>query len=168
MSNELVLTVRCPEAVGLVHAITGVLAAQDCDIVESRQFDDHDTGQLFLRMQVRAPDSLAGDQLRAAFAPVAQPHQMRWQLHRHGKRARVLVLVSKYGHCPNDLLFRARSGTLPIRIAGVVSNHDDFRDLADSYGIGFHHVEALVLARAVRWHTEHRVMLNSNRSVVFR
>ncbi|MGH3120910.1 MAG: formyltetrahydrofolate deformylase [Streptosporangiaceae bacterium] len=140
MSAEFVLTVCCPEAVGLVHAVTGVLAGCGCDIVESRQFDDPGAGELFLRIQVRAPDSLTADRLRAAFAPVAGRHQMRWQLHRRGQRARVLVLVSKYGHCLNDLLFRARSGTSPIQIAGVVSNHDEFRALTESYGIGFHHI----------------------------
>ncbi|MGH3404924.1 MAG: formyltetrahydrofolate deformylase [Streptosporangiaceae bacterium] len=140
MSAEFVLTVSCPEAVGLVHAITGVLAGCGCDIVESRQFDDHGAGELFLRIQVRAPDSLAADRLRAAFAPVAGRHQMRWQLHRRDQRTRVLVLVSKYGHCLNDLLFRARSGTSPIQIAAVVSNHDEFRALTESYGIGFHHI----------------------------
>jgi formyltetrahydrofolate deformylase len=93
-----------------------------------------------MRMQVRAPDGLTGDQLRAAFAPVAQRHQMRWQLHDKAARVRTLIMVSRLGHCLNDLLFRWKTGLLPVDMAGVVSNHDDFCELTASYGIGFHHI----------------------------
>ena len=91
-------------------------------------------------MQVRAPDGLTGDQLRAAFAPVARRHQMRWQLHDKAARVRTLIMVSRLGHCLNDLLFRWKTGLLPVDMAGVVSNHDDFRELAAGYGIGFYHI----------------------------
>ena len=115
-------------------------AAHGCDITDSRQFDDHQVGQLFLRMRVRAPGPVSADELRAAFAPVAQQHQMRWRLHEAAARVRTVILVSRLGHCLNDLLFRWKTGSLPVDVAGVVSNHEDFRELAASYRVPFRHV----------------------------
>jgi formyltetrahydrofolate deformylase len=80
------------------------------------------------------------DALRAQFAKLAQDFSMRWELHDARRRARLLVLVSRHGHCLNDLLFRCHSGQLPVDIAAVASNHPDFAPLAASYGVAFHHL----------------------------
>jgi formyltetrahydrofolate deformylase len=80
------------------------------------------------------------EQLRAAFGPVAEKFGMRWRLERHGSRRRVLIMVSKFGHCLNDLLFRARIGELPVDVVAVVSNHTDHQTLVEWHGIPFFHV----------------------------
>ena len=141
-TTELVLTLDCPEDVGIVHAVTGVLLEHGCTIVELKQFDDRRQERFFMRVHVVSSGGEALDEqaLRADMEPVAQRFHMNWELRPHGQRRRVLVMVSKYGHCLNDLLFRARVGELPIEIVAVVSNHLDHRALVEWHGIDFHHV----------------------------
>jgi formyltetrahydrofolate deformylase len=121
-----------------------VLAAGG-NITESHQYGDPATGRFFMRVEV-APSGDAvtpvelGAALRLAFAPVAAGFRMEWQLNAADHRTRTLVLVSRGGHCLNDLLFRARSGTLPIDVPAVVGNHEDLRPIAEFYGVPFHHV----------------------------
>ncbi len=144
-ANEYVLTLDCPETRGLVHAVSGFLLDQGCDILESKQFDSQDDGHFFMRIHfASAGDSPGGpatlDSLRAAFVPVAEKFGMQWQLRPHGMKRRVLIMVSKFEHCLNDLLFRARIGELPIDIVAVVSNHPDHRGIVEWHGIPFFHV----------------------------
>jgi formyltetrahydrofolate deformylase len=138
-----VLTLDCPEAAGLVHAVTGFLLEQHGDIHELKQFDDIRGGHFFLRVHFtigagRADPGVAS--LRAAFAGPAREHGMRFELREASARRRVLVMVSKFAHCLNDLLFRSRIGELPMEIAAVVSNHPDHRALVEWHGIPFFHV----------------------------
>ena len=146
---EYVLTLDCPETRGLVHAVSGFLLEQGCDILESKQFDSQADGHFFMRIHFAAAGSPAGDPtggpagigaLREAFVPVAEKFGMQWQLREHGAKRRVLIMVSKFEHCLNDLLFRARIGELPIDIVGVVSNHPDHRGIVEWHGIPFFHV----------------------------
>ncbi|MGY2744131.1 formyltetrahydrofolate deformylase [Arthrobacter sp. UYCu723] len=138
---EYVLTLDCPETRGLVHAVSGFLLEQGCDILESKQFDSQLDGHFFMRVHVSsAGDQTTLDSLRDAFAPVAEKFGMQWQLRTHGTKRRVLIMVSKFEHCLNDLLFRARIGELPIEIVGVVSNHPDHRGIVEWHGIPFFHV----------------------------
>jgi formyltetrahydrofolate deformylase len=133
-----VLTLSCPDRPGIVHAVAGAIVEAGGNIVESQQYGDSDTGRFFMRVEV---DSLGSDAaLRAAFAPVAARFAMDWELHGGTDLTRTLVLVSRGGHCLNDLMFRARSGTLPIEVPAVVSNHEVLRELADFYGVPFHHI----------------------------
>ncbi|MET4136496.1 formyltetrahydrofolate deformylase [Pseudarthrobacter sp. PvP090] len=143
--DEYVLTLDCPETRGLVHAVSGFLLEQGCDILESKQFDSQDDGHFFMRIHFAvAEDSPGGPatlgSLEEAFAPVAEKFGMQWQLRAHGAKRRVLVMVSKFEHCLNDLLFRARIGELPIDIVAVVSNHPDHRGIVEWHGIPFFHV----------------------------
>ena len=141
--QEYVLTLDCPEGPGLVHAVSGFLLDQHGDIHELKQFDDLRGGHFFLRVHFsvdQASGSTGLEELRAAFAPVAQRYGMTYDLRDASTRRRVLVMVSKLAHCLNDLLFRARIGELPIEIAAVVSNHPDHRALAEWHGIPFFHV----------------------------
>ena len=113
---EHVLTLDCPESPGIVHAVSGFLLEHGCDIIDSKQFDDRCDGHFFMRRPLRLGrrcDTTA-DTLRDAFAPVADKFGMSWQLEPHGTKRRVLIMVSKFEHCLNDLLFRARTGELPI------------------------------------------------------
>ncbi|HVA59188.1 MAG TPA: formyltetrahydrofolate deformylase [Mycobacteriales bacterium] len=141
MDPEYLLTLSCPDQRGIVHAVTGFLAAHACNILDSQQYGDRQTGRFFLRIHVaaEAPHE-PSDALRAAFANLASDFQMAWDLHDPANRDRVLILVSREGHCLNDLLFRARSGTLRADVVAVVSNHEDFRSLSTSYDVPFHHI----------------------------
>ena len=141
-TTELVLTLDCPEAPGIVHAVSGVLLAHGCTIVELTQFDDRRLGHFFMRVHVTSStgEDLDADRLREGIVPVAEQFGMRWELNEHGAKRRVLVMVSKFGHCLNDLLFRARTGELPVDIVTVVSNHRDHQRLVEWHGIPFFHL----------------------------
>ncbi len=138
---EHILTLDCAETRGIVHAVSGFLLEQGCDIVDNKQFGSRDDAHFFMRVHFSsAGDDSTLENLREAFGPIAEKFGMRWQLERHGSRRRVLIMVSKFGHCLNDLLFRARVGELPIDIVGVVSNHTDHQGLVEWHGIPFFHV----------------------------
>ncbi len=141
-TTELVLTLDCPEKAGIVHAVSGVLLEHGCNIVELTQFDDRRLGHFFMRVHVAPTTGDAIDQevLRRELTPVAERFGMRWELNEHQAKRRVLVMVSKFGHCLNDLLFRARTGELPVDIVAVVSNHRDHQRLVEWHGIPFFHV----------------------------
>ncbi|SDG31111.1 formyltetrahydrofolate deformylase [Sinosporangium album] len=138
MSSEYVLTLSCPDRPGVVAAVSGLLAERGCNIIESQQFGDRVSERFFMRVQFAA--SVPEDGLRAAFAGLASEFAMDFKLHDVAVKSRVLVMVSKLGHCLNDLLYRTRSGLLDIEIVAVASNHPDLRPLTQSYGIDYHHL----------------------------
>ncbi|MEV5716170.1 formyltetrahydrofolate deformylase [Amycolatopsis mediterranei] len=133
------LTLKCPERAGIVHAVTTFLVGQGCDIVEHQQFDDDVRGSLFLRTSFTRTEQTTVDDLTRAFAPVAGDFGMEFGFS-DGTPPRILVMVSKFGHCLNDLLFRWRAGGLGAEIAVVVSNHEDLRPMAEAAGVPFVHV----------------------------
>ncbi|GAA2408249.1 MULTISPECIES: formyltetrahydrofolate deformylase [Streptomyces] len=139
-ADQYVLTLSCPDRKGIVHAVSSYLFMTGCNIEDSQQFGDHDTGLFFMRVHFSADAPVTLDKLRASFAAIGDSFQMDWQINRADEKMRILLMVSKFGHCLNDLLFRARTGALPVEIAGVVSNHTDFAELVDSYNIPFHHI----------------------------
>lgn len=135
-----ILTLSCPDRRGIVHKVSEFLSTHGCNIIDSSQFGDKSTDQFFMRVHfVLEEGATSQEQIARDFEAVAEPLQMRWQLHDMSKKPKVLILVSKIGHCLNDLLFRYRSGLLPVEIVAVVSNHQDFYQLAASYNIPFHH-----------------------------
>lgn len=135
---EFTLTLHCPERAGIVHAVTSFLVDHGCDIVQHQQFDDDVRGKLFLRTAFSCAGATV-DSLAGGFAAVAAEFRMEFEL--HDERApRVLVMVSKAGHCLNDLLFRWRAGSLGGEIVAVVSNHEDLRPMAEAAGLDFVHV----------------------------
>ena len=143
--REFVLTLSCRDTTGIVYAVSGLLYQAGCNIIDSQQFGDVDgddaTGLFFMRVHFAAPEHLAdGATLDKLFGHVRQQFGMQARFHALQQRARVLLMVSKFGHCLNDLLFRWKSGQLPIDIPAIVSNHADFQGLAQSYGIPFHHL----------------------------
>ncbi|MEV5747336.1 formyltetrahydrofolate deformylase [Actinoallomurus sp. NPDC052308] len=146
---EYVLTLSCPDRPGIVAAVSGALAQRACNILESQQFGDRSTGRFFLRIQFEAPEGLE-DALREAFGALAGEFGLDWNLHDRAVRSRVLILVSKYGHCLNDLLYRQRSGLLDVDVVAVASNHPDMRPLTQSYGIDYHHLPVTPETRAAQ------------------
>ncbi|WP_307714908.1 formyltetrahydrofolate deformylase [Streptomyces sp. V4I23] len=140
MTDQYVLTLSCPDKQGIVHAVSSYLFITGCNIEDSQQFGDRDTGLFFMRVHFSAEAPVTVDKLRAGFAAVGDAFDMDWQIHQADERMRIILMVSKFGHCLNDLLFRSRTGALPVEIAAVVSNHSDFAELVGSYGIPFHHI----------------------------
>ena len=144
-SQEFILTLSCPDAKGIVYAVSGLLYQAGCNIIDSQQYGDLDgedaTGLFFMRVHFQAPEQLADvDTLDRLFAHVRQQHRMEVRFHAVGTKPRMLLMVSQHGHCLNDLLFRWRSGQLAVDIPAIVSNHAAFAELAASYGIPFHHL----------------------------
>jgi len=138
LSDEYILTLSCADRAGIGHAVTGALLERGGNITEAAQYNDRSTGLFFMRVQFSC--KARGRELRAGFIPTAASFDMTWQLAEAGRRMPTVVLVSKLGHCLNDLLFRHRSGLLWLDIKAIVSNHRDFYQLAASYNIPFHHI----------------------------
>ncbi len=138
MHGEFVLTLSCPDRPGVVAAVSGLLARLGCNIIESQQFGDPLAGRFFMRVQFSG--DVAEDELRGAIDTLAPEFAMDLRLYDRAARPRVLVLVSRLGHCLNDLLYRVRSGLLDIDIVAVASNHPDLRPLTQSYGVDYHHL----------------------------
>ena len=138
--KNFVLTVSCKSTRGIVAAISSYLADKGCNIVDSSQFDDLDTGRFFMRVSFISEEGLSGADIDAGFATVAAPFQMNYDFHDSEKRMKVLLMVSRFGHCLNDLLYRWKIGALPIDIVGVVSNHFDYQKVVVNHDIPFHHI----------------------------
>jgi formyltetrahydrofolate deformylase len=136
---DVALTLSCEDTIGIVHAVSGFLVDQACNIVDSAQFGDPDTRRFFMRVAFSRTDA-GVDALRTGFAPVAERFRMTYEIRDLTVKPRVAIMVSRYGHCLNDLLFRYGSGDLPVEIPAIVSNHRDFYQLAASYNIPFHHI----------------------------
>jgi formyltetrahydrofolate deformylase len=144
-AHQFVLTLACPDAKGIVHAVSGLLYQAGCNIIDSQQFGDLEgddaTGLFFMRVHFQAPPQLAdAGTLSTLFEHTRQQFGMQVHFHALAVRPRVLLMVSQHGHCLNDLLFRWKSGSLPVDIPAIVSNHRTFEALAASYGIPFHHL----------------------------
>ena len=137
-AREHVLLLSCPDRPGIVAAVTATLAAHDANIEDSQQYKDSGTGRFFMRIHFTDPTGEAD--WHALLEPAAAAYAMEWDVRPAAQRCRTLILVSKFGHCLNDLLFRWQSGNLDIDIVGVVSNHEDMRGLVESYAVPFHHI----------------------------
>jgi formyltetrahydrofolate deformylase len=143
--QEFILTLSCRDTTGIVYAVSGLLYQAGCNIIDSQQFGDVEgadaTGLFFMRVHFAAAPQLADvPALDRLFAHARQQHAMEVRFHAVTQRPRVLLMVSRFGHCLNDLLFRWKSGQLGIDIPAIVSNHADFAELAASYGVPFHHL----------------------------
>ncbi len=138
---EYILTLSCLDQRGIVHRVSGFLAEHGCNIIDSAQFGDAESKLFFMRVHFALEESAVGDALlRADFGALCAQMGMSGQLHDAHYKPRVMLMVSKIGHCLNDLLFRYKSGLLGVEIPAIVSNHMDFYQLAASYNIPFHHL----------------------------
>ncbi len=139
MTESFILNLSCPDRVGIVHAVSGLLAARGGNISEAAQFNDRGTGHFFMRVVFSLPADATTD-LSEQLAGLGRSMHWKWTLHAADRRMRTVILVSRLGHCLNDLLFRYRSDALPVDIRAIVSNHRDHEPLAASYGIPFFHI----------------------------
>jgi formyltetrahydrofolate deformylase len=145
-SDEFVLTLACPEQRGIVHAVSSYLLEHGCDIIDNRQFGDRPAGRFFMRVHfvVDQPDSAAPpvdiNALSTAFAELAEGYRMSWQLVAVDQLPRVLIMVSRFGHCLNDLLYRWKTDQLKIELPVIVSNHRDLEDVVTAAGVPFVHI----------------------------
>jgi formyltetrahydrofolate deformylase len=143
-TREFVLTLSCRDKAGIVYAVSGLLYQAGCNIIDSQQFGDvghaDSTGLFFMRVHFEAPAHLDYTAtLERLFTNVRQQFGMEARIHSLARRPRLLLMVSKFGHCLNDLLFRWQSGQLGVDIGAIVSNHPDFRELAARFAVPFHH-----------------------------
>jgi formyltetrahydrofolate deformylase len=141
LGREFVLTLSCPDKPGIVYAVSSFLVQHSGNILASQQYGEAPDGRFFMRVHFSVPSpGLPLADLERDFSWVAEAFHMSWQLHDQAARVRTLIMVSRLGHCLNDLLFRWRTGAMPVDVVGVVSNHRDFAELAGSYRIPFHHI----------------------------
>jgi len=140
-TTQWVLTLSCIDGPGIVHAVSGAVVAAGGNIDESQQSMSKDTGRFFMRLQVEAvaQQETFEQRFADALAPVTRRYNMTWRLDTVGRPVRTLLLASTATHCVNDLLYRQRSGQLPIDVPLILSNHDTVRDIADFYGVPFEH-----------------------------
>ena len=137
--NEFTLTLRCPSRSGIMHAVSSFLYSHGCEVIDHQQFDDPITRSLFVRTEFASARASSSDELATAFDHLAAGLGAEYTISDR-TAPRVLVMVSKLGHCLNDLIFRWRSGTLGAELVAVASNHTDLQAMAESAGLPFHHV----------------------------
>jgi len=152
--REYVLTLSCPDKPGIVYAVSSFLVQHSANILASQQYgepgaESPDGGRFFMRVHFSLPPpGQSPAELERGFSWVAEAYRMTWQLHEPAARVRTLIMVSRLGHCLNDLLFRWKTGSLPVDVTGVVSNHPDFGELVAPYRIPFHHIPVTPRAKA--------------------
>jgi formyltetrahydrofolate deformylase len=139
-SNDFILTLSCPDRTGIVYNVSGLLLKHLGNIIDAQQFGDEETGRFFLRVHFALPAGTAIELLNQDFQSLAEDFQMEWHIHDAQRKARLLILVSKQGHCLNDLLFRVHSKQLHAEIVGIISNHRDFESMAQANGVPFHYL----------------------------
>jgi len=139
-SNEFILTLACPEQRGIVHAVSSYLLEHGCDIIDNRQFGDRKAGRFFMRVHFVTDGGSDAVGLRTDFTALAETYRMSWQLVGLDERPRLLIMVSKFGHCLNDLLFRWKMDQLKVELPVIVSNHRDLEEVATAAGIPFVHI----------------------------
>jgi formyltetrahydrofolate deformylase len=141
-SQHGVLVLSCADAPGIVHSVSGLLVEERCTIVESHQFDSLTSGMFYMRVEFAHADGSPLDfpALRSAFEETAARFGMNWRLADAAERQRVVIMVSQYAHCLNDLLFRNSVGELNLDVVAVVSNHPTLQGIAEFYGVPFRHI----------------------------
>ncbi|MEN9669913.1 MAG: hypothetical protein RL018_190 [Pseudomonadota bacterium] len=145
--NTYILTLSCPDKSGIVHAVSGLLLKHGANIEEAAQFNDAQTGLFFMRVQFATQDAIQGD-IQVAISQLAVNWQMAFDLHPAAQKMPIVIMVSQQGHCLNDLLFRWKSGLLPVDIKAIISNHRDFYQLAANYNVPFHHIKVTADTKA--------------------
>ncbi len=140
IGNEFVLLVASDDRKGIVAAVSNSILSQDCNIVESAQFNERSTGRFFMRTAFAVPAAMTRESFSEAFLSVATAFRLDWQVHDLSQKTRAMIMVSRGGHCLNDLLYRTSTGRLPMEIASVVSNHTTWQDRANHEGIAFFHL----------------------------
>lgn len=141
MAARFALKLECPDSVGIVAACATFLADRGLSIEESHQFHDDRSGAFFMRTAFSAPGPghASLSELEAGFAPIARRFDMAWRIHDLARKPRILIAVSRQGHCLHDLLHRCATGWLNADVAAVFSNHEDMRAISDFHGARYVH-----------------------------
>ena len=148
MSEVQVLTLSCRDKPGITAAVTGYLFEQGGNILEAQQFNDQDEASFFMRVEFDPGESDSAV-IRAAFAPIARRYAMHWQMRPRGCRRKVLIMVSKFDHCLDDLLYRTRIGELPMDVVGIIGNHPrDVLNVSLIDGVPYHHLPVTAASKA--------------------
>jgi formyltetrahydrofolate deformylase len=140
MTQSYTLGFSCPDKPGIVHSVSSFIVEIGGNITESRQFEDRENELFFMRVEFDVKSAIDLSKITETFSKIANTYSMKWRLASSSQRERVLIMVSKYEHCLNDLLFRHRSGALQVDIPLIVSNHRDLEEMANWYGIPFVHI----------------------------
>ncbi len=168
MTSPYILNLSCPDRPGIVHAVSGFLFKRGGNILDAAQYaDDKDedaTGLFFMRVAFSCEMPL--ETLRQELVQMAQGFDMQWQLHNAGEPMRTVIMVSKEGHCLNDLLFRWKSGLLRLDVRAIVSNHRDFYQLAASYNVPFHHIPVTAATKAAAEARQYEIMASEGAELV--
>ncbi len=135
---DFVLLVSCVDRKGIVAAVANSIASQDCNIVDSAQFGDAERGRFFMRVTFAGPAGMTTESFGRGFLPVAAAFDLAWRVHDLAVKQRALVMVSRGGHCLNDLLYRTATGYLPMEVTSVVSNHEIWRRRVEHEDIPYH------------------------------
>jgi formyltetrahydrofolate deformylase len=137
---DYVLLIACEDRKGIVAAVANSIASQDCNIVESSQYGDGNTGRFFMRVAISGPAGMSIASFTSAFTPVATAFRLDWRIHDLRQKMRAMIMVSQGGHCLNDLLYRTSTGRLPMEITSIVSNHEKWHRRAEHEGVAFYHL----------------------------
>ncbi|MCJ2188544.1 formyltetrahydrofolate deformylase [Novosphingobium beihaiensis] len=137
---DFILLLSCVDRKGLVAAIANSIASQNCNIVQNSQYGDSTTGRFFMRLSLAAPESMTVESFSEAFMPVATAYNLDWKVHDLKNKLRAIVMVSKGGHCLNDLLYRIATGYVPMTVTSIVSNHMTWSRRAEHENIPYHHL----------------------------
>lgn len=137
---DFVLLIDSEDRKGIVAGVANSIVSQDCNIVESSQFGDANTGRFFMRIAIAGPEGMTAERFSEGFMPVATAFRLNWRIHDLKKKTRAMIMVSQGGHCLNDLLYRSSTGRLPMDVTSIVSNHLTWQRRAEHEGIPFHHL----------------------------
>ncbi|MCS4243418.1 formyltetrahydrofolate deformylase [Rhizobium sp. BIGb0125] len=135
-----IMKVSCPARSGIVAAVSGYLADCGCNINDSSQFTDQENDRFFMRLSFVSEKGTDRDALAEGFASIAKDFDMGYEFHDQSRKAKVVIMVSRFGHCLNDLLYRSRIGALPVEIVAVISNHLDYQKQVVNDDIPFYHI----------------------------
>lgn len=138
--HNYVLRVACPPIRGVTADITGFLSERGCNIRDSAQFEDESTDHYFMRITFRSEEGRSLEDLKKEFQPLVDKYKMDHEFFDERAKRKVILMVSRFGHCLNDLLYRWKIGALPIDVVGVISNHLDFQKVVEGHGIPYHHI----------------------------
>ena len=136
--SQITLTVSCPVRPGIVAAIATYLSEQGCNIHDSSQFSDLENDRFFMRLRFDSEEGRSREELSESFVATAERFGMEFAFHNPSEKMKVVIMVSRFGHCLNDLLYRSRIGALPVEIVAVISNHADYRKQVVNQDIPFH------------------------------
>lgn len=170
MSNkviELILTLSCDDQPGIVASVASLFSLQGFNIRESSQFEDISTRRFFMRTlleSVEGPKNLS--EVKSAFQPVAERYKMKWNICNAREKMKVVIAVSQWGHCLDNLLNSWKRGYLPVEVVGVVSNHEEMRSLTEWYGVPYHFLPVVAGAKAEQENGILKVMANSQANLL--